>query len=156
MTTQLSEHFSLEELTFTQHRNIDNTPNAEQLANLKDRLAPKLEEVRGIVGPMHVNSGFRSEALNKSVGGAKNSSHVLGLACDFVPLNHTLKDAIALLLKSDLVYQQIILEFFEPGYPGGWIHIAAPKVGEIAKKQALMIGKWTNNKYLPYDPSKIP
>jgi len=60
MPTNLSPNFSLEELTHTDHRQFDNTPNADEMANLT-RLASFLEEVKVVLGgkPIMVNSAFR-------------------------------------------------------------------------------------------------
>ena len=65
----LSEHFTLDELTHTDHRELDNTPNEQELANLK-RLAEFLETVKGVLGgkPIMVNSAFRSKMVNDAVG----------------------------------------------------------------------------------------
>jgi len=58
----LTEHFTLEELTATSHRQFDNTPSADEIANLT-RLAMFLEKVRSKLGgkPVMINSGFRSK-----------------------------------------------------------------------------------------------
>jgi uncharacterized protein YcbK (DUF882 family) len=65
----LSDHFSLEELIATSHREFDNTPNASEMANLT-RLAALLEQVKTVLGnkPVMINSGFRSKKVNDSVG----------------------------------------------------------------------------------------
>ena len=65
----LTEHFTLEELTHTDHRQLDNTPNDAELENLK-RLAEFLEQVKTVLGgkPIMVNSAFRSKAVNDAVG----------------------------------------------------------------------------------------
>lgn len=80
----LSQHFSLPELTATKVRAF-NQPNAECLANLV-RLASVLERVREVLGdkPVIINSAYRSPGVNAAVGGVKNSSHLMGLAADFV------------------------------------------------------------------------
>jgi uncharacterized protein YcbK (DUF882 family) len=65
----LTPHFTLEELTHTDHRQYDNTPNEAELENLK-RLAAFLEEVKTALGgrPVMVNSAFRSKQVNDAVG----------------------------------------------------------------------------------------
>jgi hypothetical protein len=146
--TQLSEHFTREELTTTQHRTLDNTPGEAELANLKTLATETLEPVRALLGPMHVNSGFRSKAINAAVGGAATSQHCLGLACDFVPLRHGLKEAMELIRSSRIDFDQLIYEF------GAWVHVSHAPAGRAPRKQALMIGKFTEGKYLPYDAAK--
>ena len=67
--TQLTPNFSLEELTHTDHREFDNTPNDAELANLV-RLADFLEQVKAVLGgkPIMVNSAFRCKQVNDAVG----------------------------------------------------------------------------------------
>ena len=80
---QLSEHFTLSELTHT-NTGLPNAPNAEEESRLK-LLAEFMEKVRSILGDnaITVNSAFRSRAVNAAVGGVANSAHRLGYACDF-------------------------------------------------------------------------
>ena len=79
----LSEHFTLEELTHTDHRQFDNTPNDAELANLT-RLADMLESVKEAVGgkPVMINSAFRCKQVNDAVGSKDTSQHRIGCAAD--------------------------------------------------------------------------
>ena len=79
----LSEHFTLEELTFTNHREYDNTPNQVQIDNLT-RLAEFLEKVRYTLydRPIIIDSGFRSPEVNQAVGSTSVSQHMKGCAAD--------------------------------------------------------------------------
>lgn len=79
----LSPHFTLEELTFTEHRQFDNTPNDNELANLV-RLADFLEQVKTLLDgkPIMINSAFRSEQVNAAVGSKDTSQHRRGCAAD--------------------------------------------------------------------------
>lgn len=83
MPTQLSPHFTLEELSVT-NTGISNHPTPAQLTVLK-ATAAKLEEVRTLLGnkPITVNSAFRNKEVNEAVGGVPNSAHALGFAVDF-------------------------------------------------------------------------
>src|SRR5690606_25284898 len=112
---KLSKHFTLEELTRSataQRLGLENSPTVRELANLM-RLAAVLEDVRRALGhrPILVTSGFRSEAVNKAVGGSATSAHRLGLAADFTcptfgaPL--AICEAIA---ASDIEFDQLIHE----------------------------------------------
>ena len=78
MTTQLSPHFTLEELTFSETASrlgIDNTPSDELIEHAKQYLVPGLERVRVFLDqPIHVNSGYRSVELNAAVPGSSNTS----------------------------------------------------------------------------------
>ena len=64
----LSPHFTLDELTHTDHREIDNSPNQAEIENLQ-RLANFLEEVKTVLGgkPIMVNSAFRSKQVNDAI-----------------------------------------------------------------------------------------
>ena len=82
----LSKHFTLDEMLKSptaQRLGIDNTPNAEQLENLRDLVEYILEPLRIHYGrPIIVTSGFRCAKLNKAVGGSSTSQHVKGEAVD--------------------------------------------------------------------------
>ena len=88
VSMKLSEHFSLAEMCKTS-ANLDNVPNEAQVENLK-RLCGWLEMLRSEWNkrygegndPIFINSGFRSEAVNKAVGGVKGSNHLSGCAAD--------------------------------------------------------------------------
>lgn len=83
---RLTEHFKLSEFTNSSTataRGIDNTPNEQQIANLKRICEEILEPLRAFAGqPIIIGSGYRSPALNKAVGGVKNSQHMTGEAAD--------------------------------------------------------------------------
>ena len=128
----MTPHFSLAELTHTDHRSLDNTPNAGELANLQ-RLAEFLETVKTTLGgtPIMINSAFRSKAVNDAVGSKDSSHHRLGLAADFrVP--GMAPDAVVRALLH-LPYDQIIREF------DAWTHISI--TNGKPQRQALIIDK---------------
>ena len=79
----LSENFTYEELTHTDHREFDNTPNETEMANLV-RLAAFLEQVKELLGgaEIHINSAFRSHEVNTAVGSKDSSQHRHGCAAD--------------------------------------------------------------------------
>lgn len=133
----LTEHFTLEELTHTDHREFDNTPNDAELENLK-RLATFLEQVKTLLGgkPIMVNSGFRSELVNNAVGSKSSSQHRVGTACDFRVPGMTPDAVVQVVVASDLGYDQIIREFDR------WTHISIPNsIHNAPRKQALIIDK---------------
>ncbi len=125
---RLSEHFSLEEFTKSQSASrlrIDNTPPEDVIKNLTNLCIHVLEKVRLNYGrPVIVNSGYRSPALNKVIGGSRNSQHMSGQAADIeVPGidNRFLFNWI----KDNLQFDQLILEFYKPGIPdSGWVHVS--------------------------------
>lgn len=147
--TMLSAHFSLEELTATQQRGLDNTAPAEVVENLK-RLCDTLELVRMLLGPLHINSGYRSPEVNAAVGGQPTSQHCQGLAADFICPRFSLPEVVRRIQQQKIIFDQLIYEF------GAWIHISVPPVGRLARSDALMIGKWTSGKYEALDLAKVP
>jgi len=135
--TQLSEHFSLEELTHTDHREFDNTPNESETANLQ-RLAEFLELVKTTLGgkPVMVNSAFRSKAVNDAVGSKDTSQHRIGCAADIRVPSMTPDQVVKAVIASDLGFDQVIREFDR------WTHISVPnQAGGSPRKQALIIDK---------------
>jgi putative chitinase len=135
--TQLSEHFTLEELTHTEHRELENTPNEQELANLK-RLAEFLETVKTVLGgkPIMVNSAFRSKAVNDAVGSKDTSQHRVGCAADLRVPGMTPDEVVKAIIASGIGYDQVIREFDR------WTHISIPnKLFDSPRKQALIIDK---------------
>ena len=132
----LTEHFTLEELTHTDHREFDNTPNDAELENLK-RLAAFLEQVRTLLGkPIFINSAFRSKLVNDACGSRDSSQHRLGAAVDIRVVGMTPDEVVQAVLASDLGYDQIIREFDR------WTHISIPNsIHNAPRKQALIIDK---------------
>mgnify|MGYP003658304055 CR=1 FL=1 len=133
----LTEHFTLEELTATSHREFDNTPNADEIANLT-RLAIFLERVKAKLGgkPVMINSGFRSKQVNDSVGSKDTSQHRIGCAADIRVPGVTPNEIVQTLIDSGLPYDQIIREF------DSWTHISVPSnTGLFARRQALIIDR---------------
>jgi hypothetical protein len=134
---QLSEHFSLEELTATSHREFDNTPKANELANLM-RVAVLLEQVKTLLGgkPVMINSGFRSKQVNDSVGSKDTSQHRLGCAADIRVPGMTPKEVVEAIMSSDIPYDQLIKEF------DSWTHISVPNTTtDKPRRQALIIDR---------------
>lgn len=121
----MSEHFSIDELTHSQaaiRLGLDNTPSPSVIANL-NRLCETLEAIRALAGVLHVDSGYRSPLVNKAVGGAANSAHVLGLAADIVSKSMTSKALALLIRESGIKYDQLINE-------GNWVHVGL-SVGQM-------------------------
>jgi hypothetical protein len=141
----LTPHFTVEELTVSQwaaRNGVDNTPGPAELANLK-RLAQALEVVRYTLGaPVTVTSGYRSQVVNRMIGGVSSSAHTLGLAADFIcPKFGTPLDVAKKLMGVEaLLFDQLIHEY------GRWVHIGLAVEGKTPRLQALTI--FTPGKYL--------
>ena len=133
----LTEHFTLEELTATSHRQFDNTPNDSELANLL-RLAEFLEQVKTALDgkPIMINSGFRSKQVNDSVGSKDTSQHRIGCAADLRVPGMTPDAVVKAVIAAGLPFDQIIREF------DSWTHISVTNAPDGApRKQALIIDK---------------
>ena len=122
----LTEHFTLEELTTTDHREFDNTPNETERANLV-RLAGLLELVKVALGgkPIMVNSAFRSKQVNDAVGSKDTSQHRIGCAADIRVPGVTPDQVVKAVITAKLPFDQLIREFAGPT-GGGWTHISIP------------------------------
>jgi hypothetical protein len=134
---QLTPHFTLEELCFSQEAvrtGLDNTPPPDVVANLL-RLAKMLEKVRALLKkPIHISSGYRSPALNARIGGSTKSAHMDGRAADFIcPEFGTPYVVAKKIAAARLGYDQMIHEY------GRWVHIAVPRVNERADRELLSI-----------------
>ena len=133
----LSEHFTLKELTHTDHREFDNTPNDAEKANL-ERLALFLEQVKEVLGgkPIMVNSAFRCKQVNDAVGSKDSSQHRIGCAADIRVPNMTPDEVVKAVIASGIGYDQLIREFDR------WTHISVPSVaGNHPRRQSLIIDK---------------
>lgn len=142
----LSPHFTLEELTFSQaalRSGIPNVPGPAQVENLTRLCISLLEPIRYLLGcALHVDSGYRSPEINELVGStAEHSAHIDGRAADIIPIGIPLADALARIRASTLGYDQLILEC------NAWIHVAVPPLGWNPRRQVLLAqgtpGHWT-------------
>ena len=133
----LSPHFTLEELTHTNHRTLDNSPTQDEISNLQ-RLAQFLEQVKSALGgkPIMVNSAFRSKAVNDAVGSKDTSQHRLGCAADLRVPGMTPDAVVRAVIAANLPFDQIIREF------DAWTHISVPNTPDLKpRRQALVIDK---------------
>ena len=127
---KITKNFTLEELYKSSTANrlkIDNTPKQEYKDNLVSLAEDILQPIRDAWGaPLIVSSGYRCEKLNQKIGGAKNSDHKYGCACDI----HTVEDTVAknkdlfnlivqMAKEGKIKCRQILDEY---GY--NWVHIS--------------------------------
>ena len=129
---KLSEHFSLAELTKTK-QHIENVPNEAQVENLKrvcrwlERLRKRWNDKYGDGDdPIIINSGFRSAAVNKAVGGVPTSNHLTGCAVDIrcIGMEQALRYASILLDISDMSREDFDELLIEQERSVVWIHFA--------------------------------
>jgi len=142
---QLSEHFTLAELTRSQtaeRQGIDNTPSDEDIVKLSTLCVVGLEAVRSLVKqPVYVSSGYRSSALNAAIGGSSTSQHCCNGECAAADIevwglaNIRLAQTIA---DSDIPFDQLILEYPSPTDPqAGWVHVSMLTDGATPRRQVL-------------------
>ncbi len=126
------KYFTIEELCASdtaRRRNIQNNPTSdvrENLTTLVDKLLDPVREAWG--GPITVNSGFRGGLLNKAVGGAKTSQHLLGEAADITVVSPAQNRQLFELIRQMAEAKQIEFDqlIWEKGSSAGpaWIHIS--------------------------------
>jgi uncharacterized protein YcbK (DUF882 family) len=134
---QLTPNFTLDELTHTDHREFDNTPNDAELANLV-RLADFLEQVKAVLNgkPIMINSAFRCKQVNDAVGSKDSSQHRIGCAADLRVPGMTPDQVVKAIIAAGIGYDQVIREFDR------WTHVSIPNtVATAPRKQALIIDK---------------
>ena len=127
MNTPVTMHFTIEELCASdtaKAKGISNKPNMQQMINLVYLAAYVLEPLRVAMGePIKISSGFRSEALNKAVGGAFNSQHKKGQAADLCIDGDIEKGKRWFeYIKKHLPFDQLIWEHDKSGTY--WIHVS--------------------------------
>lgn len=118
-------YFKLEEFltsSTARQKSIENSPSWEIIEHLTE-LALFLDDLREAWGSgIKITSGFRNEALNKAVGGAKNSVHRIGYAADLQPVNGKMKEFVAFIERwlKNKNYDQLLIE---TKGKTSWVHI---------------------------------
>lgn len=149
---QLSPHFKLSEMLASgtaRTKGIPNEPTPEIVANLRLLCVEALEPIRALVGPLKINSGYRSDLVNQSVGGSTTSAHSYGLAADLNPVKGTWKQLMDQVIAAKIPLDQIIFEHT-------WVHVGLlhpTKKNKRGDKLAMFKvgGKTTYEAYNPND-----
>lgn len=133
--TRLSENFDWEEVTITNHRDIDNTLPIELYRNVIFT-ADKMEYVRAVLNNkvILVNSWYRCPELNTAVGGAKNSDHMTGCSVDFICPKYGTPEEICKqiqLFKVSVGFKQLIFEH-------SWVHISWDPIPGVKPKLEVL------------------
>ncbi len=122
----MGKYFTINELTKSstaQRLHINNNPTQEVKDNLNKLIDNVLDPLRELYGkPIIVNSGYRCTKLNKAIGGAKNSQHLVGQASDIRTVQNTKesnKELFELIKNSKLPFDQLINE-----YDYNWVHVS--------------------------------
>lgn len=131
MEGKLTEHFNWGEVITSdtaKRLGLNNTPTSEAISNLKALFTNVIEPLRvAYCKPLQINSGYRSPAVNKAVGGVATSQHTTGQACDIEPVEpgHEKEFALFVLSKiNELPIDQVIIEFADKEGRPNWIHIS--------------------------------
>lgn len=131
---KLSENFSLSEFTRSATADalgIDNTPSGEVVANLTALCRDVLQPLRDAWGePLHINSGYRCQALNKAVGGVKASQHTTGNACDISTSN---PQALAVFIQGSPIWPEVDQLGIYPSF----VHISHRTDGKPQRQQVF-------------------
>ena len=130
----LSPHFTLTELTVTDHREFDNSPTQEEISNLQ-RLAQLLEQVKHELydKPIMINSAFRCKQVNDAVGSKDSSQHRHGCAADFRVPGVTPDEVVRAVIAAGLPFDQIIREYDR------WTHISIPNTEDAEPRGVALI-----------------
>ena len=119
----LTEHFSYKEMTrsaWAEKHGADNTPDALQLAALTNLCRVLLEPLRRQFGPIVINSGFRSEAVNAGVHGVGLSKHLSGEAVDIRIADQETGCAYYRFILANVDFDQLLFEHRRDG--AMWLH----------------------------------
>ena len=151
----LSKNLTLKETTKSDialRYGIKNEPNTKQLENLKVLATEVFQKIRDHFGvPIKVTSGFRSEALNKKIGGSKSSDHMKGCAID-IDMDGTpyiTNAQVFNFIKDNLTFRQLIWEFGNDDNPD-WVHVSYVK-GDNKKQILKAIKKGNKTIYVSYN-----
>ena len=149
---KLSEHLDLAEVTRStdaKRRGISNEPTAEHIENFKIIAEKIFEPIRKHFGvPIFISSGYRSSALNKAIGGASSSQHLLGQALD-LDMDGTsggvTNKMVFEYIKNNLDFDQLINEF---NY--SWVHVSYNTKGKQRKQVLRAVKTGGKTAYQPY------
>ena len=131
---RISKHISYKEAVHSntaKRRGIYNTPNEEQLYNMTKVAHNIFEPLRLYVGgAIKINSFFRSEELNKAIGGSSKSQHCQGCAIDIDDIyGHKTNYEMFEYIRENLDFDQLIYEFGDATNPD-WVHVSYVSTGD--------------------------
>jgi len=144
----ISKHISWHEGTYSrtgERRDLDNTPNKDQLKCMKEVAENLFEPLREWVGGgIKINSFFRGEPVNTAIGGSTRSQHMKGQAIDIDDtFGHKTNAEMYHYIKDNLDFDQMIWEFGTDKNPN-WLHISW--VSHRPNRKKLTIAKKVNGR----------
>ena len=144
----LSDNLSLAEATSSAtalRKGIANKPTQQHLLNLKEVALHIFQPCREHFGkPLRVTSGYRSEELNKAIGGSSKSQHSKGEALDMQSTKGYTNKELFMYIKDHLNFDQLIGEFPDNVGEYAWVHCSYKKEGN--RGEVLIAYKDDNNK----------
>jgi hypothetical protein len=162
---QLSKNLSLAEVTRSEtakRKGISNMPTPEHIENFKKLAENVFQPIREHFGcPIHISSGYRSEALNKAIGGAgkvingkyvASSQHCRGEAIDIDmdgSASGVTNKQVFDYIKDNLNFDQLIWEFGTDANPD-WVHVSFDSSGKQRKQILKAVKKGSATSYLPF------
>jgi len=119
------KYFTLDELTRT-NKPIENIPTMKEVENLEFLVDLILDPAREKLGkPITISSGFRSQAVNKAVGGVSSSQHTKGEAADLICSDNK---KLFEIIRQQEKFDQLIWEYGTDIEPA-WVHVSVTKYG---------------------------
>jgi zinc D-Ala-D-Ala carboxypeptidase len=137
---RLSKNFVLSEMTRSntaKRLGISNEPTKKHLENMQRLVSDLIQPMRDKLGPIRITSGYRSQALNRAIGGSTKSDHCRAMAADLQfwkdgkMCNKEIYDWV---IESGLEFDQMINEF-----DFSWIHLSLRE--KENRKQVLIAYK---------------
>ncbi len=149
----ISEHISYKEATRSataMRLSIENKPNDYELQNMELIAEKVFEPLRKAVnGPIKINSFFRSEDLNKAIGGSSRSQHCQGRAIDLDDnYGYMSNNDMYNYIKNNLDFDQLIFEFPDKKGNAAWIHVSYVDADSNRKKCLKAIKENGKTKYI--------
>lgn len=160
---QLSKNLELSEVTRSEtakRKGISNMPTPEHIENFKKLAENVFQPIRDHFGvPIRISSGYRSEALNKAIGGAgkvvngkyvASSQHCKGEAIDIDMDGSSITNKQVFdFIKEHLPFDQLIWEFGTSTNPD-WVHVSFDSEGKQRKQVLKAVKKGSSTTYVPY------
>lgn len=135
---KLSENFSLAEFERSQtaaRMGLDNCAPEWAVDNLKRLCQTILQPLRDQIGIIYLSSGYRGEQLNQCIGGSPTSQHRYGQAADIHAAGITPHDLCQAIIRLELPFDQLILEF------GEWVHVSVTAANDRPRGNILTASK---------------
>ena len=132
---KLTKNLSLQEMLKSRtatRLGLSNSPSEEHVKNMQALAENIFQPLRDYFGvPIHISSGYRSEALNKAIGGSKSSQHCKGEAMDIDRDGYSQPDNAQIFeyIKKNLDFDQMIWEFGTQQNPE-WVHVSHKRDGK--------------------------